>query len=63
MGAVITMGDNWIEASASPEARLRGRLNALDADLNHIPDAAMTAACSPFMPVVRAYCATSPVGG
>ena len=39
MGAIITMGDNWIEASA-PE----GGLKALDVDLNHIPDAAMTIA-------------------
>jgi 3-phosphoshikimate 1-carboxyvinyltransferase len=38
MGAKITMGDNWIEASG------KGRLNAIDADLNHIPDAAMTIA-------------------
>jgi 3-phosphoshikimate 1-carboxyvinyltransferase len=40
MGATVRMGDTWIEASARPGARLR----ALDADLNHIPDAAMTAA-------------------
>ncbi len=38
MGATITMGDNWVEASGS------GRLKAIDADLNHIPDAAMTIA-------------------
>lgn len=38
MGATITMGDNWIEASAN------GRLKAIDVDLNHIPDAAMTIA-------------------
>ncbi len=38
MGAVITMGDNWIEASAS------GKLKAIDLDCNHIPDAAMTLA-------------------
>jgi 3-phosphoshikimate 1-carboxyvinyltransferase len=44
MGASITMGDNWIESAAGPEAVRRGRLAALDADLNHIPDAAMTAA-------------------
>ena len=44
MGADVTMGDNWIEATASAAARLRGSLNPLDADLNHIPDAAMTAA-------------------
>ena len=38
MGAKIEMGDDWIEASSM------GRLKALDADLNHIPDAAMTIA-------------------
>lgn len=40
MGATVRLGDNWIEASARAGARLK----ALDADLNHIPDAAMTAA-------------------
>jgi 3-phosphoshikimate 1-carboxyvinyltransferase len=39
MGAAISMGDNWIEATAG-----RGWLQALDADCNHIPDAAMTLA-------------------
>lgn len=39
MGAQITMGDNWIEASAPA-----GGLKAIDVDLNHIPDAAMTIA-------------------
>ena len=38
MGAAVTMGEDWIEA------RSAGRLKALDADLNAIPDAAMTAA-------------------
>ena len=38
MGATITMGDNWVEASGT------GKLKAIDADLNHIPDAAMTIA-------------------
>lgn len=38
MGASITMGDNWIEASST------GALKAIDADFNHIPDAAMTIA-------------------
>lgn len=38
MGAEITMGDNWIEA------RSTGVLKAIDADFNHIPDAAMTIA-------------------
>ena len=40
MGAAVRSGDNWIEASAPAGARLK----AFDADLNHIPDAAMTAA-------------------
>ncbi|RYF03722.1 MAG: 3-phosphoshikimate 1-carboxyvinyltransferase [Oxalobacteraceae bacterium] len=38
MGAIITRGDNWIEARAN------GPLQAIDADFNHIPDAAMTIA-------------------
>jgi 3-phosphoshikimate 1-carboxyvinyltransferase len=38
MGGRIAMGDDWIEA------RGEGRLHAIDADLNHIPDAAMTIA-------------------
>ncbi|CAG0981214.1 3-phosphoshikimate 1-carboxyvinyltransferase [Rhodocyclaceae bacterium] len=40
MGARIEMGPNWIEARA-PES---GRLQALELDCNHIPDAAMTLA-------------------
>jgi 3-phosphoshikimate 1-carboxyvinyltransferase len=40
MGGRITYGDNWIEASGS------GRLKAIDVDLNHIPDAAMTIAAA-----------------
>jgi 3-phosphoshikimate 1-carboxyvinyltransferase len=40
MGARITWGDNWIEASAPAD----GQLKAFDLDLNHIPDAAMTLA-------------------
>ena len=39
MGAKISWGEDWIEASAS-----RGKLRPIDADLNDIPDAAMTAA-------------------
>lgn len=38
MGAEITLGDNWIEATSN------GVLKAIDADFNHIPDAAMTIA-------------------
>lgn len=37
MGAQITCGDDWIEAT-------RGGLHGVDLDLNHIPDAAMTVA-------------------
>ncbi|MBI2752680.1 MAG: 3-phosphoshikimate 1-carboxyvinyltransferase [Betaproteobacteria bacterium] len=39
MGAKVTVVDSWIEVSSG-----RGRLKAFDLDLNHIPDAAMTAA-------------------
>ena len=42
MGAAVSMGEDWIEVSVGNEGR--GRLRAIDADLNHIPDAAMTAA-------------------
>jgi 3-phosphoshikimate 1-carboxyvinyltransferase len=38
MGAEVSYGDNWIEARAN------GSLTAVDVDLNHIPDAAMTVA-------------------
>ncbi len=38
MGAKIEMGEDWIEASGN------GKLKAIDADFNHIPDAAMTIA-------------------
>jgi len=40
MGAQISYGANWIEASAPAS----GKLKALDLDCNHIPDAAMTLA-------------------
>lgn len=40
MGAEITFGENWIEARAN------GPLKAIDADFNHIPDAAMTIAAA-----------------
>jgi 3-phosphoshikimate 1-carboxyvinyltransferase len=39
MGAKVTMSESWIEASHGG-----GTLKAFDLDLNHIPDAAMTAA-------------------
>jgi 3-phosphoshikimate 1-carboxyvinyltransferase len=38
MGAKVSFGENWIEASGGQPLR------AIDLDLNHIPDAAMTAA-------------------
>ena len=38
MGARVSMGADWIEVSAD------GKLRGIDMDLNHIPDAAMTAA-------------------
>jgi 3-phosphoshikimate 1-carboxyvinyltransferase len=38
MGATVTLGDNWIEAQSN------GALRTIDADFNHIPDAAMTIA-------------------
>ena len=38
MGAKVVWSDNWIEVSNN------GQLNAVDLDLNHIPDAAMTIA-------------------
>jgi len=37
MGAVVTMGPDWIEVE-------RGKLHGVDLDLNHMPDAAMTVA-------------------
>jgi 3-phosphoshikimate 1-carboxyvinyltransferase len=40
MGARITIGDNWMEASAPAI----GKLKAIELDCNHIPDAAMTLA-------------------
>lgn len=40
IGAKITMGDNWIEASAPVGKKLK----AFDMDFNQIPDAAMTLA-------------------
>jgi 3-phosphoshikimate 1-carboxyvinyltransferase len=40
LGAQISMGDNWIEAKAPADKKLK----AFDMDFNHIPDAAMTLA-------------------
>ena len=37
MGAIVSSGADWIEVS-------RGELTGIDADLNHMPDAAMTVA-------------------
>ncbi|MBI3221785.1 MAG: bifunctional 3-phosphoshikimate 1-carboxyvinyltransferase/cytidylate kinase [Nitrosomonadales bacterium] len=42
MGARISMGPNWMEARAPAS----GKLNSIDLDCNHIPDAAMTLAVS-----------------
>jgi 3-phosphoshikimate 1-carboxyvinyltransferase len=39
MGAKVSIGEDWIEASAGA-----GKLRPIDADFNHIPDAAMTIA-------------------
>jgi 3-phosphoshikimate 1-carboxyvinyltransferase len=44
MGGRVSVGENWIEARAGDDAARAGKLRPLDADLNHIPDAAMTAA-------------------
>jgi 3-phosphoshikimate 1-carboxyvinyltransferase len=40
LGARVEAGENWLQASAPAQ----GRLRAFDLDLNHIPDAAMTLA-------------------
>lgn len=49
MGARVTWGDNWIEATADDATKRRGRLTAITADCNHVPDAAMTlAVCALF---------------
>ncbi len=44
MGAAIELGANWISATAGPVAMRARKLRAIDADFNHIPDAAMTVA-------------------
>lgn len=44
MGAKISMGDNWIEASSAASHDKIKSLRAIDLDCNHIPDAAMTLA-------------------
>lgn len=44
MGAQISMGENWIEASGAGTNQTRKFLHAIDLDCNHIPDAAMTLA-------------------
>ncbi len=43
MGASVTQGDDWTEVQ-SPGVAAGFRPKAIDADFNHIPDAAMTAA-------------------
>jgi 3-phosphoshikimate 1-carboxyvinyltransferase len=49
MGAQVTSGDNWIEASA-PVAGT-GTLRGISLDCNHIPDAAMTLATTALFAV------------
>lgn len=44
MGAKISMGENWIEASSGNKDDNGKFLHAIDLDCNHIPDAAMTLA-------------------
>ena len=44
MGAKISMGENWIEASSAEISHTGKFLQAIDLDCNHIPDAAMTLA-------------------
>ena len=49
MGATITMGENWIEASNPTQKTNKKPLRAIELDCNHIPDAAMTlAVCALF---------------
>jgi 3-phosphoshikimate 1-carboxyvinyltransferase len=43
MGAVVRLGDHWIEAGVAGRTAPT-RLRGIDADFNHIPDAAMTVA-------------------
>ena len=45
MGANVSAGDNWIEVRGFEQEENRAnKLRAIDADFNHIPDAAMTIA-------------------
>jgi 3-phosphoshikimate 1-carboxyvinyltransferase len=44
MGANLTAGPNWIEVRGFSNDEHPGKLRAIDADFNHIPDAAMTIA-------------------
>ena len=44
MGANLTAGPNWIEVRGFSNEVNAARLKAIDADFNHIPDAAMTVA-------------------
>jgi len=43
MGAAVRLGENWIEAGTAGRSA-RAVLEPIDADFNHIPDAAMTVA-------------------
>ncbi len=44
MGANVSVGDNWIEVRGADDNARGAKLRAIDADFNHIPDAAMTIA-------------------
>ena len=44
MGAAVEMGANWVSAGGGADATRTHKLRAIDADFNHIPDAAMTVA-------------------
>ena len=54
MGAVVT-GEDFIACT-------RGELNAIDMDMNHIPDAAMTIATAALFAKVPRRCVTSTTG-
>ena len=44
MGANLMAGDNWVEVRGAADHPRGAKLKAIDADFNHIPDAAMTVA-------------------
>lgn len=55
MGATICWGDDYISCT-------RGELNAIDMDMNHIPDAAMTIATAALFAKAPPRCAISITG-